>query len=208
MAGTWTEKNLADIAKDLESTFRRLVAPDRIQHIEGVIDFLSNLASVYGLSAQKLRVMGLAHDLFRDLQPGKLVRIARAYGLKVNPLYLRNPILLHGPVSSAYLRLKYGIEDNDILMGIFYHTSGAPNLDPHGKALVIADSLEFSREYEKVDLLRQIAFDDLELAYKEVIRNKIIYAALNNLYLLPETLETWNTLMEVERDEDQRFLGS
>jgi len=37
------------------------------------------------------------------------------------------------------------------------------------------------------------------LAFKEIIKNKIVYALNFNLYVLPHTLETWNKF--VEEDE-------
>lgn len=194
-------RDLRRVAEDLAAISNRLIAPDRLKHIEGVVRFLLDLASVHGLCAEKVSVMGLAHDLFRDLPSGKLISMAKAYRLQVPPLYFRNPILLHGPVASAFLVARYHLSDEEILRGVRYHTSGAPDLEPHGKALVIADSIEFSRDYEKVDLLRRLAFEDLGLAFREVIRNKIVYAVTNGLLLLPETLETWNKLVEAELSE-------
>ncbi|ODN31162.1 bis(5'-nucleosyl)-tetraphosphatase (symmetrical) YqeK [Fervidobacterium thailandense] len=195
-----TRKN---IIPELEELVRRLVLPERFNHIRGVLEFSLALSKVHSLDPIRLQVMALAHDLFRDLPADKLIRMARAYSLRVPELYRKHPILLHGPLASTFLTRRFKIRDREILLGVKYHTSGHPKLGPYGKVLVISDSVEFGRDYESVEELRRLAFTSLELAYSEVIRNKIIYAVKNDLLLLPETLKTWNSMMEVGRYENE-----
>lgn len=188
-----------EIANELEKHINLLVLEERKSHVYGVLDFCKRLAKRYALSKDKLAVMALAHDLFRDTPSNKLSKMANCYGIEISELFAKRPILIHGLVSSAYLKRRFGIEDEDILLGVAYHTSGHPDFGALGKALVLADSLELTRVYDKVNQLREIAFYDLDIAYVEVIRNKIDYAVNHNLYLLPETVDTWNKLMEGEK---------
>ncbi|WP_372590106.1 bis(5'-nucleosyl)-tetraphosphatase (symmetrical) YqeK [Fervidobacterium pennivorans subsp. carthaginiensis] len=184
------------IVKELRALVDRLVKPERIEHVNGVVDFCLKLARRYNLESDKLEVMALAHDLFRDLPAEKLKKFASSYGIITEGVYEKRPILLHGLVAAEFLKKKYKITDTDVLLGIAYHTSGHPDFGPYAKALVLADSLEFTRYYEKVNQLREIAFYDLDMGYFEIIKNKIIYAVTHNLYLLPLTIETWNELVE------------
>ncbi|MGB9614538.1 MAG: HD domain-containing protein, partial [Fervidobacterium sp.] len=126
----------------------------------------------------------------------RLLNIAKYYDVELNELTRKKPILLHGFVAAQYLKRRFGITDDDVLIGVGYHTSGHPDFGIYSKALALADSLELTRVYEKVNQLRELAFYDIDLAFKEIIKNKIIYAVNFNLYVLPYTLETWNKIVE------------
>ncbi|MCX7654175.1 MAG: bis(5'-nucleosyl)-tetraphosphatase (symmetrical) YqeK [Fervidobacterium sp.] len=186
------------VSKQLEILVKLLVNSERFEHIYGVVDFCERLAKRYSMDMDKLKVMALAHDLFRDIDGSKLKKMAKCYGINLTTLLDKKPILLHGLVSAEYLRKRFGVQDTDILLGVAYHTSGHPEFGIYSKALVLADSLEFTRLYDKVNQLRELAFFDIDLAFKEVIKNKITYALSFNLYVLPDTLETWNKLVEEE----------
>ncbi|WP_448375782.1 bis(5'-nucleosyl)-tetraphosphatase (symmetrical) YqeK [Fervidobacterium sp.] len=192
-------RNAQFIVEDLEKLVHSLVTPDRIEHVNGVVDFCLRLAKRYSLDKDKLKIMALSHDLFRDLEPRRLRKLAVGYGIEISDLLEKKPILLHGFIAAEFLKKKYGIEDEDVLLGVGYHTSGHPSFGTYSKALALADSLELSRIYERVNQLRELAFYDIDIAFVEVIRNKICYAVNNNLYLLPQTISTWNKLMEGAR---------
>jgi len=191
--------NYENIINELQQFVDLLVSQDRKPHVLGVVDFCKRLAKRYSLDENKLTIMALVHDLFRDIPGNKLFKIAYSYELSISELGAKRPILIHGLVASEYLKRRFGIDDEDMLIGIAYHTSGYPTFGPLGKALVLADSLELTRVYDKINQLREIAFYDLDVAYVEIIRNKINYAVNHNLYLLPETVETWNKLMEGDK---------
>ena len=106
-----------------------------------------------------------------------------------------NPILLHGKVAAEFVKRRFKINDSDILTGIAFHTSGYKDLGIYGKVLFLADSLEETRTYPNVNKLRELAFKDIEVAYFEVLRNKIIYALSRDLLILPESVESWNNLI-------------
>ncbi len=184
------------IIKDLKKLVNVLVSPDRLEHVKGVVDFCMRLSKRYNLDPEKLTIMALSHDLFRDLEPRRLKNMAIGYGIEITELLEKKPILLHGFIATEFLKRKYGINDYDMLLGVGYHTSGHPDFGVYSKALALADSLELSRIYEKVNQLREIAFYDIDIAFIEVIRNKITYAVNKNLYLLPQTIETWNKIVE------------
>lgn len=190
------------IIEFLENILPLLVNKERLPHIYGVVEFCEKLAKRYALDHEKLKVMALAHDMFRDIPERKLKTLARIYEIEVNDLLEKKPILLHGFISAEYLKRRFNMNgdlDEDMLNGIKYHTSAHKDFGPYAKALTIADTLEFTRTFDKVNQLREIAFYDLNIAFKEVIRNKIFYAVKFDLYVLPYTLETWNKLVEEER---------
>ena len=50
----------------------------------------------------------------------------------------------------------FGVQDEDVLNAIRYHTSGRPNMSELEKLIFLADMLEEERRYEGVDMLRRL----------------------------------------------------
>ncbi|ABR30102.1 metal-dependent phosphohydrolase [Thermosipho melanesiensis] len=186
-----TKKKLDKIKKIVDL----FVGKDRMKHIVGTAKFAETLAKVHGLDTTVAQFLGYAHDLFRDFSEDRLVRMANVFGLKVTPEDREFPILLHGKLAAEYVRLKFNISDDDILDAIRYHTSGFKDFGVYGKLLFLADSLEETRNYPNVSYLREIAFKDLDMAFFEVMKNKLIYALSRNLLILNESIECWNYLI-------------
>ncbi len=174
---------------------RFMMGRERLMHAILVRDFALKLSHVHGLDPFKMELMALSHDLFRDVPPHKLLKIAKVWNIEVEDVELKNPVLLHGKVAAEFLKRRFDYDDEKVLLAIAYHTSGHPALDLHGKALVISDTLSMDRNFDGLEDLRKIAFKDLEMAFKEVLRNRINYAIKTDRFLLPKSVQTWNTIV-------------
>ncbi|QTA38916.1 bis(5'-nucleosyl)-tetraphosphatase (symmetrical) YqeK [Thermosipho ferrireducens] len=169
-----------------------MVSKKRMPHVIGTVKFATTLARIHGFNENVAEFMGYAHDLFREVDWSKLLKIAKIYGIKTNIQDKVRPVLLHGKIAALFIKKRFKIEEEDILSGISYHTSGYKDFGTYGKILFLADSLEETRIYPKIDELRLLAYKDLDMAFYEVLRNKISYAVSRDLLVLPETVEAWN----------------
>ncbi|MCH2594078.1 MAG: bis(5'-nucleosyl)-tetraphosphatase (symmetrical) YqeK, partial [Pedosphaera sp.] len=99
------------------------------------------------------------HDVARHISPEALLKYALDSGLEVNPVEQRFPILLHGPVGSAWLEREGSITDQEILHSIRWHTTGHPNLSPLGQIVFLADKLDPNkkRSYPFQETVKQAA---------------------------------------------------
>lgn len=183
------------ILSDLETLLGRLLTEKRRFHVFSVVEFARKIGEAYGVDMERLEMASLAHDLFRDVSPRRLLRMARAYGLKVSEIERYHPVLLHGKVAAEYLRRRYRVEDEEVLMAVAYHTSGHVSFGEIGKILFVADSIEPTRNFPGVESLRRIVFQSLEEGFSQVLKNKIFYAVGRDLLLLPETVELWNSVL-------------
>ncbi len=177
----------------------KFMTPQRYEHTVSCVNFGLRLAKRHNANSEKVQIACWAHDLFRDFNAKILLRIALSYGININDYELAKPFLLHGKVSAEYIRRRFGIEDEKLLLAIAYHTSGHKCFDITGKILFLADSLEEGRNYENVEKLRQLALQDIEEALLQVLQNKICYAIKRGYILLPDTIETWNELVKKEK---------
>ncbi len=171
-----------------------MVSRRRTAHIERMEEDAVILAEKHDIDLDKLMICVDAHDLFRDVDPDKLKKMAIAWNIGMTQIEERLPILLHGKISAEYLRRRFKITDEEILNAVAYHTSGIPTNSTIVMAMLILDSTESGREFEGVEELRLISMNSLSKGYEAIIKNKLIYAITNDLLVLPETVDTWNSL--------------
>jgi predicted HD superfamily hydrolase involved in NAD metabolism len=88
---------------------------------------------------------------------------------------LQNPTaLLHAKVGSFLAKEKYGIEDEDVLNAIRYHTTGRPCMSTLEKILYIADYIEPGRKHASNLLqIRRMAFQDLDKTLFKILEDTL-----------------------------------
>lgn len=173
-----------------------MVIEERKEHILSVRDFALTLAHLYGVEPRRVEVAALAHDLFRDVSPEILLRIAGLWGVEITGIERRHPVLLHGKVAAEFLRWRFCYDDKEVLNAVAYHTSGHPEFEEIGKILIVSDTVSYDRNFPDVEELRKIAFRNLETAYREVLKNRITYALESGKFLLEMSVRAWNKVVE------------
>lgn len=96
--------------------------------------------------------------------------------------------------SGAYLaRHAFGIDDEEVLDAIRYHTSGRPGMTPLGKLIFLADMLEEGRSFEGVERLRELFKTDLDACFYSALEQQVGYlkAAGKPVYPLTEEAFLW-----------------
>lgn len=105
--------------------------------------------------------------------------------------------ILHGPVCADRLR-EEGVEDEEILAAVAFHTVGRAGLGRLGEFLYLADFLEPGRAIlpDVRERLRAILPDELDEALLSVIALRIAHRLEVRGQIRPETLGFWNALVE------------
>lgn len=185
------------VIEELRRMREFMVSRPRAAHIERMEKNALRYAETHKIDSDKLLVAVCAHDIFRDTEPVRLFRIAKVWNLGMSVPERYVPLLLHGKVSAEYLRRRFAVSDGEILDAVAFHTSGIPTSSPIVKAMVIIDTTEIGRNFDGVKKLRELSNESVDAGYEAVIANKILYAIENGLLVLPETVETWNSLKGV-----------
>ncbi|MDY6783390.1 MAG: bis(5'-nucleosyl)-tetraphosphatase (symmetrical) YqeK [Cyanobacteriota bacterium] len=142
------------------------VPPSRVRHILGVEQLACELARHHNLDENKAQTAGLMHDLAKYYKRDRLLEMARADGIEIDPVCEANPHLLQADVSAIVARDEFGIKDEEILQAIANHTLGQPHMSPLSCVVFVADALEPSRgETPELEAMRQTSQEDL---YKSV----------------------------------------
>ena len=184
----WNEKQMLDYIKTnlKESRFR---------HSLSVSDTGALLAGRYNQNIEKAHIAGLVHDCAKNLTDVQLIKVARDHKIEISDIEIQNPSILHGLVASIIAKEEMGINDEDILMSIRYHTTGRKNMSILEKIIYIADYIEPLRKFNGVEELRNLSKIDLDAAIIQSLENTIKYVISQKGLLHIDTIYARNYLL-------------
>jgi len=137
------------------------------------------------------KAAGFLHDVLRDGEDEALREL-------VDPRFRTLPAkVLHGPAASRRLR-EEGVDDEELLHAVTYHTLGSAGFGKLGFALYSADFLEPGRESKKRwrSELRKRAPSELYEVAREILAARMGYLIERGRPLHPETCGFWNHMSE------------
>lgn len=173
------------------------VPESRIRHVLGVEQMAIDLARIHHQDVEKAAQAGLMHDLAKYFKPQRLLEMAIAEGLALDPVDQRNPHLLHADVSAIVARNEFGIRDSEILAAIANHTLGRPGMSPLSAIVFLADTLEPGRgSTPALAELRQISQRDLVQAVWMTCDYTLSYLLETRRLVHPRALLTRNWFLQ------------
>lgn len=132
----------------------------RFEHTLRVADLAIKLAIHYGVDVDKTWLAAILHDLKKNIPLYENDRLVKKYGL--DDKYIGNKNLSHSKLAAVVSRDKLGIDDEDILNAIAFHTTGRANMSMLEKIIFVADTCEEGRTYKEASMLRKQAFEDID----------------------------------------------
>lgn len=168
----------------------------RYIHSVNVSETAVALAEHYGCHIDKARLAGLIHDCAKDISIREQIIYAKKCGFPVDEVTYKILDLIHAPASVYLCRKVFGITDIEILSSIRYHTTGKPDMSMLEKIIFISDIIEPSREFEDVEILRNMAYNNLDTALLYAIDFSIIYIIKKKSMLHPDTIYARNYLID------------
>lgn len=181
------------IKKEVEEMLK--LKPKRFKHSLGVVKEAVKLGNIYGVDELKCRIAGITHDCAKYYDDGALIENAEKYGIAIDNIFYNCPDLLHGPVAAMYSRDNFGINDEDILNAISYHTTGRANASILEKVVYLADIIEESRDFPEISKIRKMALKNLDEALIMSCNCTISYIMKKNFLIHPLTIEFRNSLL-------------
>lgn len=167
------------------------VPQPRIRHILGVEQTSREWAQLYGLDATQAAWAGLLHDLAKYFPNERLLEMAKAEELELDPILQTTPHLIHADVGAIVARDTFGVTDSEILDAIRLHTLGAPEMSPLSCVVFLADALEPNRgQSEELKILRNLAEKHLYRAVVATSDRSLQYLIAKEAPVHPRTLET------------------
>ena len=142
-----------------------MLDPERVPHVEGCEKEALQLAKRWGAVPDDAREAAILHDITKRLGAAENVRILEDRGITVDNLDNNEYKLLHPKTGAVLARDIFGVSD-EVANAIMWHTTARAGMSLLEKVIYIADYIEPTRDFSGVDVLRGLAYDNLDSAVR------------------------------------------
>lgn len=110
----------------------------------------------------RVRQAALLHDYAKNMAPAELRELAEEArdSWQIDNEEMEMPVVLHAPVSAYLARRDLGIEDQEVLEAIRYHTIGSPEMGIIARIIFVADYIEPNRTFSAVEQIRDELYNN------------------------------------------------
>ncbi len=136
--------------------------PKRYYHSLCVADEAVRLARKYGCDENKAYLAGLLHDITKNASSEEHLYIFDKFDIMLNSIEKSAEKLWHAISGAAFIEHNLQITDSDIINAVRYHTTARAGMSLLEKVLYLADFTSIDRDYEDVDVMRQLVDSSME----------------------------------------------
>lgn len=172
---------------------------EKYVHSLGTAEAAKAIAVRCGYDEERAYFAGLVHDCAKNLAFEKQLELVKRAPFKLIEGETDNAKILHAPAGAVLARENFGIEDEEILSAIRWHTLGHVGMTMLEKIIFLADKIEPEtrgrEDYEK----RLKALDNPKMLEKEIL-DCYIYTIKSlvdrQLKICNQTIDVYNYLLK------------
>lgn len=191
-----------ELLNKIDNDLKKVLSEKRYNHSTGAMKKAEELAKIYKIDVNKAKLVGLAHDIGKELSKEEMLEYARKNNIEVDSVEEVNVGLLHAKIGADICKKKYGFSQ-DMQNAIKYHTVGNENMDLLAKIIYVADKIEDGRTYnseekmKELQVVRDLATKDINKALVYEIDSSITYTIQKHKLIHPDSILTRNMLLKV-----------
>ena len=176
----------------------------RFRHSLCVAEEARRLALRYGADPDKAYTAGILHDIMKDTDFDAQRKILADYDEELDAVEEHSRTLWHARTGEVFLRRILGIEDEDILRAVRYHTTGRVGMTLLEKVLFVADFTSADRNYPDVDVMRRHADESLDAAILYGVDYTIRELIERGNFIHPDTVALYNDVILSAKNGGQK----
>jgi predicted HD superfamily hydrolase involved in NAD metabolism len=174
-------------------------------HTQGVMDTAVQLAKEFGAEPIKADLAAILHDYCKYWPIQEQAKIISEHDLPQDLLDY-NKELWHSHAGAYIAQTKFGIDDEEILDAIRYHTSGREHMTLLDKVVCLADYIEPGRDFPGVDKIRELSKTSLDQALIAGFDSTIGFLLSQGKLIYPLTITARNNLLREGKAVDKTLL--
>ena len=140
-------EKVEELLNKIDNDLKKVLSEKRYNHSLGVMKKAEELAKIYKIDVDKAKLVGLAHDIGKELPKEEMLEYVKENNIEVDSVEEVNVGLLHAKIGADICKKKYGFSQ-DMQNAIKYHTVGNENMDLLAKIIFVADKIEDGRTYK------------------------------------------------------------
>lgn len=162
--------------KKLRKKIKDVMTKSRYEHTLGVEFTAASLAMRYEVDIEKAELAGLLHDCAKCIDSEDTLDECKKYNIELTDVEKRNPFLIHSKLGAVHAKKLYGVDDEDIISAIRFHTTGKPDMTMLEKIIFIADYIEPGRDKApNLKEIRKMSFVDIDEAMYMILKDTLDY---------------------------------
>ena len=123
---------------EIKEKLKLCLSEERYLHSVGTMEKAMELAQEFNLDVEKAQVAGLLHDCAKCLPDLELQKFSNMFD-DCEKISVKT---WHAPVGAFIAKNEYGVNDDEILSAIRWHTIGKKNMTDFEKIIFLADKIE------------------------------------------------------------------
>lgn len=165
----------------------------RFKHCQRVAETAEKMANIFNADKDKAYLAGVLHDYSKYDDLAKMYQTVQSEGLDPELLEYKSEVL-HGPIAAVKVKNKFGVDDQDVLLAITHHTSGAKQMGIIEKIVFVADYIEPERSQPGVDDIRDIIYKEknIDKAVYQITKRSMQHLLNKDQTIYHKTLECLN----------------
>lgn len=160
---------------EIKNYLKDNLKPSRYGHTLGVVNTAIKLAEIYGEDIKKAEIAALCHDVAKNMSYEDMERIINEASIDLSIDEQNSKELWHSIVAPILGKRIFKIDDEEILSAMRWHTTGKENMTNLEKIIYLADLIEPSRNFEGLEEIRRVSYENLNLAMLKALTHTTIY---------------------------------
>ena len=181
--------------EEYKQIIRPMMGDYRYTHSVNVAEEAVALARLYGADERSACTAGILHDITKEISGEEQLQIMSEGGIILDDVQKNAKKLWHSISGSVYVRSRLGIENQDIVNAIRYHTTGRAGMSLLEKIIFIADFTAAERKYNGVEIMREKSRQSLEDAMLYGLGYTIDELAQRRKAIHPDTVDAYNDII-------------
>ena len=191
--------------KNISEYVKTKLDEKRYNHTKRVVKKAKQLAKLYNAPIDKVKIGAYLHDIAKFYKVSDMVELVGDKYPEVNSDVYRNGQILHGFAAAEVAEKELGINDEEILDAIRYHTIGKKDMSLTAKIVYLADAIEDDRDWLGVVKTRKLAEKNIDTAIIYELNQKIEYLIKKDSLIHPNTLTFRNDLLTKKKKEREKI---
>lgn len=168
---------------------------DRYYHTLGVVKTAIELAEVFGEDKKKAEIAALCHDVAKNMDLESLRKIIDDENIILSIDEENTKEIWHSIVAPILSKNIFGIEDEEVLSAMRWHTTGKENMSNLDKIVYLSDLIEPGRNFDGIEEIRTISNESLDLAMIKALTHTTMYLLSKDCAVDINTIKARNYLL-------------
>lgn len=184
--------------QDYIELIRGMLKPERFIHSINVAEQAVFLARLYGEDPNKAYLAGILHDVCKNMSKQEQLQWIKKSDIILDSNMLKQPAIWHGFAGAGYIQRQLGIQDEDVVNAVRYHTVAREGMSKLEQIVYLADLTSKERNYPDVEDMRNAVEKSLESAMKKAPIFSVGSLAAEGRPICLDTCRAYNQYLNAE----------